>query len=411
MRFIKHFNREEKLNEVERIKKYIELGILLITVMQIFQEFFYNIYINYALILITMAEAGVFIYGFFVMLETMSPRYGISEKRMEVFSNFHNSFFTSMLIPLVFLFDASNTDFTLTRIPNVDILKRVSILIMIATMGLYRILPSITRKYERMFEDTCEEDKEEIVRKYASRLSVCFSAVFMVDVFVMAVMSLFMFGMLYKDESISTFIIGTAALVAMLIVFKKRFVGKMKIITAVLMALTIFFAAGSVYDIYLKKSESIYIVADGSYHESIKFLSGGQTDLYCKLEKNQMKYCVTYTDNEGNESFKGVYECEYNASRPSKGISRWYDIGGNIYIERNKFQKGEQPVFFEVLKENLEMSKESSYRKYVDNYDYMVIGKNGNERELIVFGDGYIEMRGATLKKVDNLLDELFVIQ
>ena len=187
------------------------------------------------------------------------------------------------------------------------------------------------------------------------------------------------------------------------IVMWPRFVWKRKVFVSLLAVFSVLYVALGVYNVYLHENITTYDIQPSNYHKAFKYDSGAKTDLYCSFDGNMMKYYIVYTDNEGNIKYKGSYECEYKAVGMTKGIFRWYDMDGPIYFPKRFFEEGEQPVIIEVKNESVEISDGKSYKEYLDNEKYSYTGKNGNERELVVFGKDYIRFRKYKLEKTDAL--------
>ena len=403
--FIRQLNEQEREKEILRIKNFIEIGLYVITAIQIYQEFFNNRYLDYVVILITMVESGLFIYGCMSMVRRLFYK-SVSKKRCSLFTEFHNTFYTSMIIPVIFLFTESNTSFVNTRIPDVEILKKICVLIMLAVMGFYRLLPIMAKKYEAKISDWESEENYLLGRRYIEHISYYLFFLVILDVIALGAMYMLFMGMILHNEAMAAAIFAFTVLICANIILEHRIIDKKRILRTSLCVFTALYIAVTIYNVYLEESVTVYSIPSGDYHCKIAHKVSGEVDLYCSFEENDgeklMKYSITYTNDEGEMLYSGVYECVYEAILPSKGITRWYDIAGNVYINRKDIHDNENPVVIEVVKEDIKMNENYPYKEFIDNELFTFIGENGREREILIFGDNYIKIRGETLEKAGD---------
>ncbi len=399
---VKHFNDEERNNELARIKSYIDIGLFVVTAVQIYQEFFYNYYLDYVVMLITGIETGLFIYGYLMMYRMLARKRKLVSGSFELFTEFHNSFLTSMIVPLIFLFTKENTTFENTRIPDVEILKKSCILLIFVTIGFYRVLPMIAKKYEKIMLDG---ENEQLNKKCLTRVGIYLVFLYLLDIIIVASVYMLLMGMLLREEIIATLIFGLSILITYIIVFKHRITDEKKTLKRVIIGslclLSFVLGVVGTYNIYLVKNVREYEIPSGKYHCSMPHRVAGNVDLYCSFDESIMKYCITYTNEEGEMQFDGVYECEYKAILPANGILRWYDIDGKSYISKGVLENGETPIVIEVINEALKLSEGCPYEEFLSNENYSHKGDNGREREWLFFEEECLHMRGETLEKVE----------
>lgn len=402
MKFKIHTTPEEKLVELSKIKGYMEIVLFLLTAIEILCEFFATKYFDYVILSLSFLECGLFIYGYLLIIRT-HRRNELFAPKYDLLAEFHNTFMTSIIVPMIFVFSDSNTSFENTRISNVDLLKKISIVLVLLAIFYFKVTQ---RAVKRSAESGVTEDK---IPVHNRRTLLYFYSGFFLDI--VAMLSLFMlfFGLLYKDERTATF----SALFAILILFNfivlLRIEEKKHIFKIIFLAITVLYILLGIYDIYIEKSTRPYTLKAADYSYFHEYEDGQTLNQYCRFEEGEngktiLKYAMIYNDSEGVEH-TGCSVYELTAIRPSKGIFRWYDTAANVVIGRNEVSEQETPVVISVTREATESTEDFPLMKYLENENYVYEGEDKDEREWLIDGDGYILFRNTRLEKTDSLPD------
>ncbi len=398
-----HTSLEEKRAESLKIKQYMEIGIIILFATEIFCEFFDIQYFDYITMSISFIECGLFLYVYFLNL-FMSRYLEFSVEKYDAIIDFHNTFMTSIIIPMIFVFSNNNTSFENTRISDFELLKRTTVALVLVAMFCYKTIHYVLNKLS--FDSLTDEQKKLYDRR--AKISVCLA--YFIDIGVMCCLFLFFFGMLNKEEMLTTYSVLFAFLIVCNVVFLNRVKEKKNIFKISFVVFTVLYIAFGVYDIYLDKSIEEFQFEETDYSCFTEMSDGGKVEQYCRFadgenNKEILKYIIVYTTSEGDvKAGSSIYE--FTAIRPSKGIFRWYDID-DVYYAKKDIEKDEFPVVISVSREKTESDDEFPFVKHLENNSYAYKGVIGDEREWLLVGKDRIELRGYTLNKTDRLPDDV----
>lgn len=398
-----HTSFEEKRAESLKIKQYMEIGIVILFAIEVFCELFDIQYFEYITMSISFIECGLFLYAYFLNL-FMSRYLEFSVEKYDAIIDFHNTFMTSIIIPMIFVFSNNNTSFENTRISDFELLKKTTVAIVLVAMCCYKTIHYVLNKLS--FDSLTDEQKKLYDRR--TEISVCLA--FFIDIGVMLCLALFFFGMLNKEEMLTSYSVLFAILIVFNIVFLNRVKEKKHIFKFLFVVFTVLYIAFGVYDTYLVKSVKEFQFEDADYSCFTEMSDGGKVEQYCRFadgenNKGTLKYVIVYTSSEGDVK-TGCSIYEFTAIKPSEGILRWYDID-NVYYAKKDIEKDEIPVVISVSREKTESDDEFPFEKYLENNIYTYKGVLGDEREWLFTGKDYIKLRGYILNETDKLPDNV----
>lgn len=406
MKLKMHTSAEEKRAELSKIKNFMEIGILLLAGLEILCEFFYTRYFDYVIASISFAECGLFLYGYLLHF-ILIGRLEFAAEKYDTLIDFHNTFMTSIIVPLIFIFSNSNTSFENTRITNPELLKKITVLIVLGVMFYYKMIHFVLKNSKT------ETLTDEVKRQYQHRINGFVFGGFCADMLVMGCVMLYFMAMLNKEESLAIFAGLLAALIVIDIAVFNRIEEKKPILRIVILAFTAFFAFYGVYNVYLQKDAQEFHFEKTDYCRVSQGADGSKLEQYCRFEdgengKEILKYVIVYTDGEGQvQTGTSIYE--FTAIEPIKGFFRWYDTEP-VYMKRKEIGKDETPAVISVSRENSQCQEDFVCAKYLTNDHYAYKGAQGDEREWLAVGEQHLKFRNTIMQETQAVSDAVEAI-
>lgn len=157
-------SKEIKKNELVRIKKAMDICLYIITLLQIFQEFGGRRYFNYTTLTLSIIECVLFFYGHILISVIYHAVGEINLTAYNTLTEFHNTFVTGLIIPMIFIF--TDIGLTATNALTYDIIKKASIAVILPGLGMYRLILMLAGYLKKRSADKARE------ASYAKTLSL-----------------------------------------------------------------------------------------------------------------------------------------------------------------------------------------------------------------------------------------------
>lgn len=380
MNIKRHTLAKEKRAELSNVKSCMQIGLFALAAIEIFCHFFEVPYIDYVILFVSFAECGLFIYGYLLNLRISRSLEFSSEKYESVF-DFHDTFITSIIIPLIFIFTSNNTSFENTRILDFELFQKITILITLGVMLYYKLVHYVSNK---MIAAASTEEQEKVCER---RITAMITTGTFFDAAIELCLSLHFVGMFNKEPKITTYSALFAVLVVAILFSFNRINEKKHIFKISLCVFTALYILFGIYDIYLEKSTTEIHLGATEYYA----VNAG-TEYYCRFEENAegigvLKYVIIATDAEGDAKV-GTCVYTFTARHPTKGIFRWYDAVSKSYIRRTDISKDAAPIVLSVRDEKTQMDEGFPLSASLDKKNYSLDGVTewfAKENDTMIF--------------------------
>ncbi len=399
MKLKRHTSIDQKRAELAKVKYFMEIGIFILAAIEIFCELFDVQYVEYVVMSISFVECGLFVYGHLLNIR-INRSMDFSAQKYDDLVDFHNTFMTSIIVPLIFIFTNNNTSFQDTRITDFALLQRITVLVCLAVLLYYKLVHHFVKK---MAVDALTDEQKKRCDRRATRLCIVGTCM---DAAVEVCVGFHFLGMLNKEETLTIFSALFAFLVLGSLVFLNRIEEKKPIFKISFLVFTVLYICFGTYNIYLEKSVVEIQMEQADYCFVIQ-QDDGKREQYCRFEDGAngekiLKYVIVHTDTQGKVT-TGRACYAYTAVKPAKGLLKWYDTNDGGYIYRNDLPAGETPAVLSVSREKTESDDGFPLAKALENDPYAYEGEFGDEREWMATGDDHIMFRQTMLTKTATI--------